>query len=450
LNPDIQWALDAISARSADYDLARAYYDGQHRLDFVPSEFRHEFAALLRRARLNMCPAVVTSVRDRLKLTGLTHNGEVKKETEEGRERIVSDPVGERLNALWRRNRMEQRAGEIHLESLTVGDAYAIVWPSARTGEVTIYPNFAHMVAVQYDDEEPDMIVKAARKWAEPDKRVALNLYYPDRIEKYLTVNPLAQGGQLKAKMFAPVAGEEVVFNPYDQVPVFHFGNGAGCGRLGTSELKEAIPVQDALNKTLRDMLIGGEEQAFKQRYATGVELPTDPETGQKINPFVANEFWATAAKDATFGELEAANLEQLQTVKDGYKMDMAMVTGLPPHHFFAGGGTPPSGESLKTLEQRLTSKVEDRQTAFGATWESLFKFALRLDSEVEDVELDALWRDTTPRNEQEQQGMVLERVEKLGVPPEQGLKELGYTGEEVAKFAEWKRTQGVQPGGAQ
>lgn len=430
-NQDIKWALDSLASRAADYQLARDYYDGKHRLDFVPSELRHEFASLLRRARLNMCPAVVTSVRDRLKLTGLTHSGEVKKDAEG---KTVSDPAGEALAAVWRRNRMEQRAGEVHLEALTAGDAYLFVWPSTRTGKVTLYPNLAHMVTVKYDDEEPDLISLAARLWSEDDGRAALNLYYPDRIEKYVTRDPLSKEAQLGAKIFEE-AEESPVFNPYGKVPVFHFGNGAGCAGFGSSELKEAVPVQDALNKTMRDMLIGGEEQAFKQRYATGVELPTDPETGQKINPFVANEFWAVKAADAKFGELEAANLEQLQKVKDGYKMDMAMVTGTPPHHFFAGGGTPPSGESLKTLEFRLTAKVEDRQVSFGNVWEEAFKFALSIEGVAEGVELDALWRDATPRNEESQQGMVVERVEKLGVSRRQGLKELNYTDAEIARI---------------
>jgi hypothetical protein len=111
------------------------------------------------------------------------------------------------------------------------------------------------------------------------------------------------------------------------------------------------------------------------------------------------------------------------------------MVTGTPPHHFFAGGGTPPSGESLKTLEFRLTAKVEDRQTAFGNVWEEVFKFALQIEADVEGVEFDALWRDATPRNEQEQQTLVVERVEKLGVTQRQGLKELGYTHAEIVRM---------------
>lgn len=435
MNADLEWAIDSLSARAANYALMRDYYEGRHRLDFVPAELRSDFAALLRRARLNMCPAVVTSVRDRLKLSGLTHN---KVKSKDG----SPDAVGDALSVIWRRNRAEQRVGEIHLEALTAGDAYAVVWPSPVTNLVTIHPNYAHMMTVAYDEEEPDVVAVAARKWTLADKRVAINLYYPDRIEKYVTRTPLRQGAQVKAGLFIEHPDEPQVLNPYGQVPVFHFGNGAGCSGFGVSELSEAIPVQDALNKTLRDMLIGGEEQAFKQRYATGVELPVDPATGKKINPFVVNEFWATAAKDAKFGELEAANLEQLQKVKEGYKLDMAMVTGIPAHYFMAGTGNPPSGEALKTLEFRLTSKVDDRQVAFGATWEAMFKFALKVSNIDAEVELDALWRDTTPRNEKEQQEMIVERVEKLGMSRTQAFKELNYTDQEIERVRDESITE--------
>lgn len=113
-----------------------------------------------------------------------------------------------------------------------------------------------------------------------------------------------------------------------------------------------------------------------------------------------------------------------------------------------SNAGTPPSGESLKTLEFRLTSKVADRQTSFGQTWESIFKFCLRVENK--DAEVDAVWRDMTPRDEATQQTMVIERVDKLNIPVPQALKELGYTDEEITKFEEWQRTKGVIPQVAQ
>ena len=425
---DIKWALDSLKKRAVNYKLCRDYYNGAHRLDFIPADFRRDFAALLRRARLNMCPAVVTAVRDRLKLTGLTGDKDDQK---------LKDDIA----AIWRRNRMEQRAGEVHLESLMVGDSYVIVWPSQRTGEVTFYPQYAEMVTVEYDDEEPDLIIRAAKWWKLEDGRVALALYYPDVIENYETRNKV-EGGELKANSFEEAAENPTVLNQYGRVPVFHFGNSAPVGGFGVSELHDAISVQDGLNKTIRDMLIGGENMALPQRYATGVEMRTDATTGQPVNQWTPGDFWTSRNESAKFGQLDAANLDQLDKVKGSYKEDMAIVTGTPIHYFSPGGGTPPSGEALKTIEFRLASKVDDKQTAAGNVWEEAFRFGLQI-SGREDVELDALWKDTTPRNQSEYQTMVIERMEKLGMPKDQAFRELDYTDEEIERFM----LEAAQPG---
>jgi hypothetical protein len=81
---------------------------------------------------------------------------------------------------------MDVRAGEIHKEALTHGDAYAIVWPDAN-GKAAIFPNTASSVTVEYDDEFPGRIVWAGKVWRTRDKFTRLNLFYPDRIERYIT-----------------------------------------------------------------------------------------------------------------------------------------------------------------------------------------------------------------------------------------------------------------------
>ena len=55
-------------------------------------------------------------------------------------------------------------------------------------------------------------------------------------------------------------------------VPVVPFPN-LGEGSFGMSELRDVVPLQDALNKTLLDMLVGSESQALPQRYALGLEI---------------------------------------------------------------------------------------------------------------------------------------------------------------------------------
>ena len=74
----------------------------------------------------------------------------------------------------------------MHKEALKNGDAYVIVWPGAD-GSVQIFPNSAETCTVQYDEESPGRVLWAAKYWRTRDKRTRLNLFFPDRIEKYIS-----------------------------------------------------------------------------------------------------------------------------------------------------------------------------------------------------------------------------------------------------------------------
>lgn len=429
---DLKWAIDERARRDAQYALFEDYYEGRHRLDFVPSDFRREFADLLRGARLNMCPAVVSAVKDRLKLTALTAD---EPDAPAGREGGAETPpngeaetVADVVSAIWRRNRVDSRAGTVHREALTTGDAFVIVGENPE-GEVTLYPNRARLIVARYSEDDPDRMLFAAKFWQLDDKRVRATLYYPDRIEKYVTRGK-KQGGDYKASEFVPYESETeqaAMLNPYDEVPVFHFS----C----QSELSDVIPVQNALNKTVRDMLIGGEMHALPQRWATGLEIRFDSQTGRPVNDWTPGDFWATQKENAQFGQLPAADLKQLQEVKEGYKADIATASGVPLHYFNPQGGNVPSGEALKTLEFRLTSKVSDHRTNFGASWEACFRYALKVAGR-EEVELDAVWAETAPRDDTAHQTRVIERMDKGLISKRQAQREIDYTDEEIERMA--------------
>jgi hypothetical protein len=81
----------------------------------------------------------------------------------------------------------------------------------------------------------------------------------------------------------------------------------------GQSDLKVVIPIQDALNKLLSDMLIGAEYQAFPQRVLLGVEIPKDPIDRQPMPAAQLqasqSRLWAFGNPDAKVAEFKAADL---------------------------------------------------------------------------------------------------------------------------------------------
>jgi hypothetical protein len=428
---DIKWALGEFSARRDAYQLARNYYEGKHRLAFASEKLKSAFGRLFTAFADNLCPTVCETVKDRLKLDGFTVSSS----------QSVTDE-------LWRRNRLKIRASQVHLDALIDGDAYVILWPDPQ-GVPTFYPNRATAVVTEYDDEQPGYIIKAAKAWQDRGGKYRLTLYYRDRVEKYIS-REKAQGGMPdRADAFVPVQtlGERwPLDNPYDKVPVFHFGNRASIGSLGTSELAEAIPVQDALNKSIADMLVASEFYGVPQRWAIGLEGDLTPEQAKKKYPLLAGGVWGSTSKDAEFGQFSAADISKYIEITETFRKEIARVSRTPMH-YFALEGIMPSGESLRVAESPLTKKVEDRTEAWGAVWSDAMRFALQIQG-AGDTEPEPKWLNTETRDETGEVQRAATKHKDLKIPLEQTWRELGYSEKQIKEMmaqAEQEATQAME-----
>ncbi len=432
---DLKWTLDSIRARVLDYGLANDYYEGRHRLAFATEKFRNAFGSLLKAFADNLCPAIVDTVADRLQVTGFAAEDD--------------QSVGEAAAVLWRVNRMDRRAGEAQTEALKCGDSYVIVWPD-QNNVPRLYPQAAGLCTVEYDGDEPGVILKAGKVWKDSLKRWRLTLYYPDRLEKYASQPTDATDFPTGPGMFMPfeVLGESWPLpNPYEQVPVFHFANNTFTGMFGRSELADVIPLQDALNKAIADMLVAMEFVALPQRWITGMEVEYDEATGKPKQVFVpgADRLWTIAAPDAQFGQFPGADLTQFVNVQEGFRLEIARVSRTPLHYLMPSGTSFPSGEAMKTAEQPLLSKVKDRQIAWGNVWEDVMRLALRMTG-VSVEGLTCNWLDTTPRNEKALLETLLLK-KQIGVSDTQLMREAGYTDEQITQFEEERQANATQLG---
>lgn len=418
LNPDITWALKEFNDRRDSYTLARNYYNGKQRLAFASEKLSSAFGRLFKAFADNLMPTVAETVKDRLKLDGFTVS--------------AAQPA---TDELWRRNRLKVRANQVHLDALIEGDAYVIVWPD-REGVPTFYPNRATAIVIDYDDEQPGYIIKAAKAWADKDGKYRLTLYYRDRIEKYVT-RDRAQGGmpdRASAFIRLEVVGETwPIDNPYDKVPVFHFNNRGSVGGLGCSELTEAIPVQDALNKSIADMLVASEFYGVPQRWATGLEDDLTSAAAQKRYKLIAGEVWGNTNKDVKFGEFAPADISKYILISETFRKEIARVSRTPMH-YFALEGEMPSGESLRVAESPLMAKVKDKTESFGAVWSDAMRFALQVGNHG-DTEPEPKWANTETRDDNAEVERVAAKHRDLKVPLEDCWRELGYTEEQIARM---------------
>ena len=413
MNEHIQEAVEHFRSRTATYTRAERYYAGDHDLAFATDKFKNAFGTLFREFAMNLCPAICDAVRDKLRVTGFSLDG-----GDEG----TAGELTANARRIWSAGKMRLRAGEVHKEALKCGDAYMIVWPDAA-GNAALYPNRASTCTVTYDDEHPGRIVRAAKYWRTADKRLRFNLFYPDRIEKYVSKrdsDSLSDAASLTAN------GPDVP-NPFGVVPVFHFANNADIAAFGKCEFEAAIPIQDGLNKSVLDMLVAMEYAAYRQRWASGIEVEYDLD-GNAHTPFTAgaDHVWMSSNTDSKFGDFNASSLDQFLKVKDGFRIDIASVTGTPLHYFTPVTDALRTGAGVKRNETRFLAKVRDRQEAFGQVWADVMSFALLAEGLAADARLLTLWEDPAPISDRE----VLENIilkKQIGLPDAQALSEAGY-----------------------
>jgi hypothetical protein len=418
----IKEGLTELRKRQVGYRKYQRYYDGNHDLAYSTKKFLTVFGELFKTFSDNLIPTAVNGIADNLQVQNFTvQTGE--------------SSLSEKALEIWEANFMEQRSNELHREVLLKGDAYAIVWLD-ENGKAVIYPNKADNCIVGYDSENPGKRLWAIKTWKE-GKKTRLNLFLPDEVIKY-------ESGfhGINGTKFNKIDSIE---NTFGSVPVFHFTNQASVGEAGTSEVEPLIPLNDALNKMVLDMLVASEFGAFRQRWATGIEI-TYGTDGKPINPFTAGAegIWATTAKDAKFGDFQVTDLEQFIRVQESFRAEIARVASIPLHYLMLQSGNFASGRALQTAEKRFTIKMKMLQLAFGAMWAKVMCSALEMCGCDKGVRLFTQWDDVTSVSENETLSNLRLKHEGLEIPLQQIWKEAGYGAEDIRVMLEQRKSEGL------
>lgn len=421
---DIKSALERLNAQAFKYKEFYDYYNGRHQLNFASDKFKNKFGRRLQKLRENLCKIVVTAPASRLEVINFLAD---RQNTE--------NPAWR----LWKKSKMPMSAGAIHREAIKTGDAYVLVWKD-KTGNVRFYPQISANVTV-WRNAETDEIERAAKAWLGGDGFYYLNLYYADRIEKYVTRGKCAVlPTNPKAFDERHVPGESFpLVNPFDKVPVFHFRFDSELMDFGNSLLADVIPLQDALNKSWADILGAQEENMRRRRFVAGLQVETDEETGKKINPFHPDDdILYSNDSETKFGEFSDADLAQMIAVLEAAVQAICLVSGIPPSYFNLDSvGTAISGEALRKLEARFTALVRDAQRAFGETWAEIIVFALDAQKQsAEDLEIETQWADAAPISETETLDAAQKKI-ALGWSYEQVQRDYGLTDKQIEKMQE-------------
>jgi hypothetical protein len=444
------WWLDRLSrkldARQSDMTLYADYYAGRHRLMFATQKFREAFGDLFREVSVNFCEVVVDKLVERLEVEGFrTASGE---------------DANEEAWDFWQANHLDADFAKGIREGLIKGEFSMMVWADDGKPRMTVEDPLHVIVSVDPADNRSRRA--ALKRWYDPDLgRVYATLITPDSTWKYQSVvgiadpalalytqqglyDPTAAGG-IRWERRVVEREEWPLPNALHVVPVIQFPNKPNLADIGVSELKNVVPIQDAINKLVSDMLLAAEFSAFRQRWAVNVDLLTDPDTGRPIEPWkiaVDRLLTAPSPKDPAspevkFGEFSQTDLASYIGAIEMALKDLAVITRMPPHYLLGNTGVWPSGESLRSAETGLVRKAQDRMRDLSEPLEEVIRLAFLAsgDNSMEGVNIETLW--ANPETQTESAHIdALVKMQSLGVPQEALWEEIPAS---PTKIEHWK-----------
>jgi hypothetical protein len=128
-----------------------------------------------------------------------------------------------------------------------------------------------------------------------------------------------------------PNGAQAVTRNPLGEVPFFELQN-RPLGEI-RSELAPLVLPQRLLNQTMFNVQAIAEYGAFRQKWATGIEVPRDPATGEPVAPYAANiaSLFVAEGSDARFGDFNATDLKPHLDLAREIAGHMAASPACPP-----------------------------------------------------------------------------------------------------------------------
>ncbi len=487
------WEL--VAARPA-YERAAAFYEGT--VDEVYSS--PKVTRLLAKFGLdaiesfNFAHIPVDAVANKLRLNNVNAD-------KEGNEEGVfekNEGVNSVIDDLWEYNELDEELPGLFRNTGKYGDGYVMVWPvvgedvddnvtrgfdpnkTARqleTGDtvveddiiegrpvtrktivaVDVMPLDPFTTRVFYDSENPKKKTYAIRSWDEGEgneRKVRVNLYYPNRIERWVHKGKPSKKKNAEQK-WEPYVEDGVAAllpNPFGEVPIFHFRTDRAYGR---PDHINAYGPQLAINKLVTSHLATVDYQSFPQRYAlldpmadqSGLQgadsdpfapedADQDPEDDDNESQLEADPaaVWQFSGMK-TVGQFESADADAFLKPFDRYVKALAQATDTPFHYFDRQGERPPSGENIRQVNSFLNSKAGFRQTAYGGEVKKFTTLALTMmGHDVERINVE--WEPLELVTDFVEWQAVNEKI-VAGVPMEVALVEAGYR---PALVQEWKK----------
>lgn len=427
----------------------RDYLEGeQGSMVYASNKFKEEYKDQFNTFRSNWSAVVVDALADKLHVEGINFGSKGGNSTPVSGE--DDSQLASRVWDLFLENDFDEQQSEIWEGAGTEGESYLILWPGDKTisGEPTVRMDWqrADLIRVRYADDDPRTIIWAMKRWLTPSGMVNITVYTRHYIYKYTeqprelssnttNLRPSTTPNQSFERRYTE--GEAWPLpNPYGFVPLVRFANKRG------SELKDVIPLQDAVNYLMLQALTAAGYQGFPQRgFMTDNREPhggwsNSPGRVWQIRPDVDAE--GNLHYGSTF-EFSPSNPQGLIELVGTVLQHIAYQTKTPVRMFYksdrGGRGDAPSGDSLLVEDQPLLDKAEDRQRRYG---NAMFKAARMaavmagITSDLSGLPLgEVSWHDPRSRYRTALVEEASKMVKDMRLPPRYAARHIGLSKEE-------------------
>jgi hypothetical protein len=420
---------ERLRKQQDEVDVYERYFVGDHPLRFATTKFKEVFGNLFGAFSDNWNELIVLASVERLEVTGFRTG--------------VNDEGDAAIWRRWQENNLDNGSVLAHTEAVKTGRAYVIVNSDGRMAV-----EHPAQVVVAHMPGDRRQRLAALKKWIGSDGHAYANVYLPDQVVKYRSKSAQTDpgytlSGQTGKDAPASDGWEPRIDDPggrhnFGVVPVVPLYNNPGMLCDGTSDLRVSIPLTNAINKQVLDMMVASEFAAFPQRVLIGVELPKDPITQQ---PLASTELrahisrlWNLEDSSARVEQLAAADLNNYVKPIEMLIQHLAAQTRTPPHYLLSSIVNA-SGDALKSAEAGLVSKVEKKILDFSDAWEEAVRLSFKAtdDRAADATDLETIWADPEKKSEAEKVDAA-QKLLALDVPHEIAWERAGLSPKEIEK----------------
>lgn len=370
------WLLRGVARLLAERgDLLRfeRYWEGDHPLpDIVDRDTQEHYRTLVTEARVNYMRAVVETLSERMRVQGLYLPGDD--------ERADSETW-----AFWQANELDAWQTVAFAEMVAKRRCYWSVWFPENDGDA---PRIEIEDALQTWVE----LVPGTRNQRAAGIRTMFDDWTGDELAEVQLPNSMHY---FRRTGEGWTMGREEV-NPLGVVSIVPMVNRPKLRgpETGFSEIEDIFSTQDRINRTVLGRMLAGHSAAFRQKWATGIDVPIDDD-GNATAPFVpgVTKLWVAEEAGARFGQFDATDLTNYIKGEEQDIQHIANVSRMP-RHYFNPNGQAPSGDSMKSAEAGLVAKIRTMELFAGAAIKEVLRLARQVAGLETPLASELVWGD--------------------------------------------------------